>query len=65
MTVVIVRLDLDRYDALTISRLVRDRVITIGEATEAKCIKDMSDLHRLLWIRQVKDLMRTDIKEAI
>jgi hypothetical protein len=62
--VIIVRLDLDRYDALTISRFVREGIVTIGEATEAKCIKEMSDLHRLMWVRQVQDMCRVDVKKS-
>lgn len=58
MNIVIVRLDLDKYDALTLSRLVVDGVITLGDACDAKSIKSMSDLHRLIWVRQVKSMMQ-------
>lgn len=49
--VVIVRLDLDRYDASTLQSLVREGVVTIGEACEAKAVKQMSDYERLMWVR--------------
>lgn len=56
--VIIVRLDLDVYDPLTLSRFVREGVVTIGEATEAKSVREMSELHRLLWVRQCQELVR-------
>lgn len=56
--VVIVRLDLDHYDAKTLSSLVREGVITLGEACEAKAVQSMTELHRLLWVRQVQDMSR-------
>lgn len=49
--VVIVRLDLDRYDASTLQNLVREGVVTIGEACEAKSIKVLSEYERLMWVR--------------
>lgn len=56
--VIIVRLDLDKYDPLTLSKFIREGIVTIGEATEAKCIKEMSDLHRLVWVRQCQDMRK-------
>ena len=56
MKVVIVRLDLDRYDALTLSKLVKEGVITTGDACEARAVRSMSALHRLMWVRQVQEL---------
>jgi len=50
--VVIVRLDLDKYDIRTIERLVQNNVISMGEATEAKVIGDLSEIQRLMWIRK-------------
>lgn len=64
MTVVIVRLDLDKYDALVLSRFVVEGVITIGEACDAKAIKGMSELHQLIWVRQVKGMMPHHTKKA-
>lgn len=52
--IVIVRLDLDRYDKNTIERLVTNGVITMGEATESRVIKKMNDLDRLVWIREMQ-----------
>lgn len=52
--VVIIRLDLDRYDVKTIERLTKDGVITIGEATEARVIKKMSEFERLMWVRAIQ-----------
>lgn len=60
MNIVIVRLDLDKYDALTLSKFCREGIVTIGEATESKALQEMSDLHRLLWVRQVQDMIRVD-----
>lgn len=64
MKVVVVRLDLDRYDAYTLACLVRDGVITVGDACEAESVKRMSDLNRLLWVRKTKELTATSQKEA-
>jgi len=53
--IVVIRLDLDRYDILTIAKLVRSEVITMTEAREAKSYKSMSEIYRLMWERQVED----------
>lgn len=56
--IVIVRLDLDRYDLLMIARLYRDGLITMSEVTESKAYREMSELHRLMWERQVMELKK-------
>ena len=50
--IVVVRLDLDKYDLRTIEKLVTNGVITMGEATESKQVKRMNDLEKLMWIRE-------------
>lgn len=50
--IVVVRLDLDKYDLRTIEKLVINGVITMGEATESKSVKKMNDLEKLMWIRE-------------
>jgi hypothetical protein len=62
--VIIVRLDLDKYDALTLSRFVREGIVTIGEATEAKSIQRMSELHRLIWIRECQAMLKWEGHKA-
>ena len=54
--IVIVRLDLDRYDVRSIEKLYEGGVITLGEATESKVVKRMNDLDKLVWIRKVQKL---------
>lgn len=61
--VAIVRIDLDKFDALFIAKLYAEGLITLGEATEAKCARDMDDVHRLLWTRQIQDLRWVRRKE--
>ncbi len=50
--IVVVRLDLDKYDLRTIEKLVTNGVITMGEATESKSVRKMNDLEKLMWIRE-------------
>ena len=64
MKIIIVRIDLDVYDRDQLKSLILDRVITIGEATEARCVCQMNDLERLMWVRSVKDAMKSEIKRA-
>jgi hypothetical protein len=52
MKTVIVRLDLDRYRADTIARLVVDGMVGLEEATEARAIREMTDVVRLVWVRE-------------
>ncbi len=58
MKIVIVRIDLDKCTKRSIERLVQDGVITLGEGTDAKVIRVMNDLEKLMWIRSMKDGMR-------
>lgn len=50
--IVIVRLDLDKYEMSTIERLVQNGVISMGEATEARVIRELDDVKRLMWVRK-------------
>lgn len=50
--IVIVRLDLDKYDLKTIERLYENGVITLGEAAESKAVKELTDLQKLQWCRK-------------
>lgn len=52
--IVIVRLDLDRYDVDVIERLVADGVITVGEAVQSKAAESMSEYEQLMWIRKIQ-----------
>lgn len=52
--IVIVRLDLDKYELKTIERLVQNSVITMGEATESREVKKMNDLDKLVWVREMQ-----------
>lgn len=52
--IVIIRLDLDKYDLKTIERLTKDGVITMGEATESRVVQEMSEFERLMWVRAMQ-----------
>lgn len=56
MSIVIVRLDLDLFDLKTIEKLVTTSVITMGEATEAKCVCKMNDFEKLMWVREMQKM---------
>lgn len=62
MKIVIVRLDLDRYDLDVIERLVVGSVITMGEATESRAVQKMDDVRKLMWIREMQR-MRQPMRE--
>ena len=62
--IVIVRLDLDMYDRNMIENLVCIGVITMGEATESKSVKKMSDLDRLVWVREMQRLREWNMKKV-
>lgn len=64
MKIVIVRLDLDRYDLITVERLLIDQIITLEEACESKWVRAMNDLERLTWIRQVQKMRVVGQKRA-
>jgi len=52
--IVVVRLDLDRYDLDVIERLVLGSLITMGEATESRAVRAMDDVRKLMWIREMQ-----------
>lgn len=52
--IVVVRLDLDRYDLDVIERLVVGSLITMGEATESRAVRAMDDVRKLMWIREMQ-----------
>ena len=54
MTVVIVRLDLDRYELDVIEGLIVDDVVGIGEVMDCLLIREMSEFDRLMWVRKVQ-----------
>lgn len=54
--VVIARLDLDTMDALMLSKLISLGIISIGQAMDAKAIRDMKPLYMHLWKVQVQQL---------
>ena len=59
MSVIVIRIELDELDIVGLSELVAARHVTIGDATEAKCIREMNDLQRLMWVRQVKLMIQS------
>lgn len=59
--VIVVRLDLDRYDLKALSALIRDQVITISEASESRAFKELSEYDQLMMVR---DWQKTLKKKA-
>lgn len=51
--VVIVRLDLDRYEIEVIERLVADGVISPTEAMESRAVKELGDWQSVVWMRNI------------
>lgn len=56
--VIICRIDLDKFDLLSLSKFYAEGIVTMGEIAESKAYKEMSELHQLLWTRQVQDLRK-------
>lgn len=56
--VIVVRIDLDRYDLGKLQDLIRDRVVTIPEAREARAFKALSDYAQLMTIRHWQGLLK-------
>jgi len=57
MKIVIVRLDLDRYDLHMIERLVVDGVVSIAEAREAHVVRDLGPVCELMWVRKIQPMI--------
>jgi hypothetical protein len=57
MKIVIVRLNLDRYDLQMIERLVVDGVITLTEARESNAVKDLGEWQEVLWVRKMQPMI--------
>ena len=64
MKVVIVRLDLDRYEMDVIEHLVVDGVVTIQEARDCRCIRELGDVGSLMWVRRIQKVIHTFEKKA-
>lgn len=60
--VIIVRLDLDRYELNKLTDLIRDGVVQIHEACESKSFKALDDLRQLMQVRAWKQV--TSVKKA-
>ena len=60
--VVIARLDLDRFDLLTLAKFYVEGLVTLSEIETSRAYKAMSPVHALLWTRQVQD-MKNNRKE--
>lgn len=58
MKIVIVRLDLDRYDLEGLSTLVCDGVITIPDAREARAVRELPEYEELMWVRNLQAHMK-------
>jgi hypothetical protein len=56
--VIIVRIDLDRYDLPQIEAFVRDGIITLSEARESQAVRSLGDLKELLWVRRMQGEVR-------
>lgn len=56
--VIIVRIDLDRYDLSQIEAFVRDGIITLPEARESRAVQSLGDLEGLMWVRRMQGEVR-------
>jgi hypothetical protein len=65
--VVIIRLDLDRYELDMIERLVVDGLVTIGEAVESRAYRNdiVGDVAKLMWLRSVQKKRLAGMVERI
>jgi hypothetical protein len=52
--IVVVRLDLDRYDLQMIERLVADGVITLTEARDSRAVRELGDWQAVLWVKRMR-----------
>ncbi len=50
--VIVVRIDLDKYEIDQLTDLVRDQVVTISEARESGCFKALTDYDQLMQVRE-------------
>lgn len=50
--VIVVRIDLDKYDIDHLARLYVNGVVTMGEISESKAYKEMNELDQLRWTRK-------------
>ena len=57
--IVIVRLDLDRYDIDKINQLVVQSVLSVSEAAESRAFKQMSDYKQLMFVRHWQEVMKS------
>lgn len=62
--VVIVRLDLDKYDLGKLNDLIRDQIITMSEATESRAFKGLNEYQQYLQIRFWKQITRRDYAKS-
>lgn len=49
--VVVVRLDLDRFDLHRLGELIRDDIIGVSDASETKVFKGLSEYQKLVQVR--------------
>lgn len=52
--VIVVRIDLDRYELEMIERLLVDQVITMTEARESRAVKALGDWQAVMWVRRMQ-----------
>lgn len=57
--VIVVRIDLDRYEIEMIERLVVDGVVTLQEARECRAVKELGDWQSVLWVRKMQPKVHT------
>ncbi len=55
--VIVVRIDLDRYELEMIERLVVDGVVTIQEARQSRAVKALGDWKEVMWVRRMQPMV--------
>lgn len=50
--VIVIRIDLDKYDMDELDRLVVDGIVSISEASEAMCFKALGEYDQVLKVRE-------------
>ena len=56
--IVIIKLDLDRYDIDKINQYVCQGILSVSEAAESRAFKQMSDNKQLMFVRHWQEVMK-------
>jgi hypothetical protein len=56
--IVIIRLDLDRYDIDKINQYVCQGILSVSEASESRAFKSKSEYDQLMYVRHWQEAMK-------